>query len=715
VPKTRFGAHYPGRALLHPSAILHFPPTLLSRIGDMNAAQKVPSVELTNLKERHPDHWMKAAAIRSLAIDAVAAAKSGHTGMPIGMADVATVLFGRHLRFDASAPDWPDRDRFILSAGHGSMLLYSLLHLTGYTDMTLEQIRGFRQWKSITAGHPEYGHARGIETTTGPLGQGLANSVGFALAEEVLRARYGPAVVNHRTYVIAGDGCLMEGVSQEAISLAGKQGLGRLTVFWDNNDITIDGHVGLTDITDQISRFEASGWQVQEIDGHDPEAIDSAISVAKTSDRPSMIACRTHIALGHAAQDSAKGHGALVDAKQNADAKEIYGWNQEAFTIPSRIKAQWEEIGRRGVNERQAWEQRFAALSERRRARFLMEQAGGVSRKLSPAIRRLKARLVETAPKIATRSASELALAVINPIVDETVGGSADLTGSNNTKTSDLEVHSPESRKGRYIHYGIREHGMAAVMNGMALHGGVKPYGGTFMVFSDYARAAMRLSALIGISPVYVMTHDSIGLGEDGPTHQPIEHLSMLRATPNMVVIRPADAIETAEAWEIALSQSNRPTVLSLTRQSLPTVRTRHRTNNLTARGAYVLAEAEGRRRAILIATGSEVSIALAAREILHTEGIGVRVVSMPSWELFEEQDAGYRRRVLPGGPARVAIEAGVRHGWDRWLLGERGREARSGFIGMSGFGASAPGDVLYDKFGITAEATAGKIRELLD
>ncbi len=697
-----------------PCPRLHFALTLLSRMEDAQPAQGIPSVELSNLKERHPDHWMRAAAIRSLAIDAVAAAKSGHTGMPIGMADVATVLFEKHLRFDASAPDWPDRDRFILSAGHGSMLLYSLLHLTGYADMTLEQIRNFRQWNSVTAGHPEFGHAIGIETTTGPLGQGLANSVGFALAEEVLRARYGSAIVDHRTYVIAGDGCLMEGVSQEAITLAGRQRLGRLTVFWDNNNITIDGHVGLADITDQISRFRASGWHVQEINGHDPEAIENAIGTARESDRPSMIACRTHIALGHAAQDTAKGHGALTDAGQNAEAKKNYGWNQDAFTIPDDIKAQWQEIGRRGVADRLAWEQRFAKLSRRRQAQFRLEQEGGVSRRLAPAIRRLKAGLSETAPKLATRSASERALEVINRIMDETIGGSADLTGSNNTRTENLGVHTPEQRTGRYIHYGIREHGMAAVMNGMALHGGVKPYGGTFMVFADYARAAMRLSALMGIAPVYVMTHDSIGLGEDGPTHQPVEHLSMLRATPNMVVIRPADAVETAEAWESALGQTGRPTVLSLTRQGLPTVRMEHRIRNLTAQGAYVLAEATGKRQAILIATGSEVSIALDAREMLQAEGIGTRVVSMPSWELFEEQNDTYRKRILPSGPVRVGIEAGVRHGWDRWLLGERGSEARSGFIGMSSYGASAPCEVLFEKFDITAGAVAQKVRELL-
>ena len=657
---------------------------------------------------------MCAAAIRTLAMDAVAAANSGHTGMPMGMADVATVLFAKHLKFDASAPDWPDRDRFILSAGHGSMLLYSLLHLAGYADMTLQQIKNFRQLGAVTAGHPEYGHAKGIETTTGPLGQGLANSVGFALAEEVLRARYGREIVDHHTYVIAGDGCLMEGVSQEAIGLAGHQRLGKLIVFFDDNRITIDGAVDLADATDQMKRFTASGWHVQAIDGHDPEAIDAAIAEAKAASQPSMIACRTHIGLGHPMQDTAKAHGALTDAAQIAETKALYGWDHDAFVIPSEIKEKWEEFGRRGVGERVAWHTRFESLSAAKREQFEREQTGSAPEKLPKALRRLKKELSETAPKLATRAASEQALAVINPIMPETVGGSADLTGSNNTRTPDMGVHGPENRKGRYIHFGIREHGMAAAMNGMALHGGVRPYGGTFMVFTDYARAAMRLSALMGIAPIYVYTHDSIGLGEDGPTHQPVETLAMLRATPNMRVIRPADAVETAEAWEIALTRTGAPTVLSLTRQGVPTVRTTHKTGNLTAQGAYVLAEADGKRRAILIATGSEVSVALAARDILQSEGIGTRVVSMPSWELFAEQDERYRRRILPAGPVRVAVEAGVRQGWDRWLLGERGREAKAGFAGMEGFGASAPAGELFEHFGITPKAVASRVTSLL-
>ncbi len=671
-------------------------------------------MEITALKDHHAEHWMKAAAIRALAMDAVAEANSGHTGMPMGMADVATVLFEKHLKFDATAPDWPDRDRFILSAGHGSMLLYALLHLTGYADMTLDEVKNFRQWGSRTAGHPEYGHAKGIETTTGPLGQGLANSVGFALAEEVLRARYGKKLVDHYTYVIAGDGCLMEGVSQEAIGLAGRQRLSKLIVFWDNNDITIDGSVGMADVTDQVKRFQASGWHVQEIDGHDPEAIDAAIADAKAAGKPSMIACKTHIGLGHAAQDTAKAHGALTDKAQIEDTKKVYGWPHGPFVIPAEIKSAWEAIGLRGNPERAAWQERLASVSGTRQAQFAREQAGELPKRLPAALKRFKKEMSETAPKMATRAASEKVLGVINPIMPETIGGSADLTGSNNTKTPDMGVHDPDDRKGRYIHYGIREHGMAAAMNGLALHGGVKPYGGTFMVFTDYARAAMRLSALMGIAPVYVYTHDSIGLGEDGPTHQPVEHLAISRATPNTLVIRPADPVETAEAWEIALSQTTTPTVLSLTRQGLPTVRTEHKTKNLTAQGAYVLAEAEGKRQAILIATGSEVSVALAARDLLQAEGIGTRVVSMPSWELFEMQDEKYRRRILPPGPVRVAIEAGIRLGWDRWLFGERGKREKSGFIGMHGFGASAPAGELFQQFGITPEATAQKAKDLI-
>jgi len=672
------------------------------------------AVDIADLRSADPDHWMKATAIRALALDAVAAANSGHSGMPMGMADVATVLFEKHLKFDAANPDWPDRDRFILSAGHGSMLLYALLHLTGYADMTLQQIRDFRQWGSRTAGHPEYGHAKGIETTTGPLGQGIANAVGFAIAEEALRARYGKKLMDHHTYVIAGDGCLMEGISHEAIGLAGRQGLGKLIVLWDNNNITIDGSVDLADRTDQVKRFRAAGWHVQEIDGHDPAAIDAALIEAKRTRKPSMIACKTHIALGHAAQDTAKGHGALTDADQNAAAKQAYGWTHPAFVIPEEIKTAWEAIGARGAAEQADWQARLGDASPQRQAEFARVFAREVPGKLSARIKALKKQVSEEAPKVATRKASEMVLEVVNPVMPETIGGSADLSGSNNTRSGDMTVFDEGNRKGRYIHYGIREHGMAAAMNGMALHGGVRPYGGTFMCFTDYARPAMRLAALMKIPTVFVMTHDSIGLGEDGPTHQPVEHLAISRATPNTWVFRPCDTVETAEAWELALESKETPSVLSLTRQGLPTLRHEHKTRNLTAQGAYVLADAEGKRQAILLATGSEVAIAMAARDLLQEAGIGTRVVSMPCWELFEEQDDSYRRRVLPAGPVRVAVEAAIRFGWDRWLYGERGRREKGGFVGMHDFGASAPAEVLYEQFGITPAAVAEKVKSLL-
>jgi transketolase len=671
-------------------------------------------LDIATLRAKHPDHWRKACAIRALALDGVAAANSGHSGMPMGMADVATVLFGRHLSFDASAPDWPNRDRFILSAGHGSMLIYALLHLTGSADMTIGQIRNFRQWGAITAGHPECGHAKGIETTTGPLGQGLANAVGFAIAEESLRARWGSRVIDHYTYVIAGDGCLMEGVSQEALALAGKLELSRLIVLWDNNGITIDGKVSLSDLTDQKARFAASGWAVFDCDGHDPADIDRAITAAKAAGKPALVDCRTHIALGSSAQDTSKGHGALTDAKLIADTKTAYGWDHAPFVIPADIKAAWEAIGARGAAARRDWEARFATLSAARQAEFTRIFAGDAPAKLTAAIRAVKKSAVEKLPKVATRRASEMVLEAVNPIAGETIGGSADLTGSNNTKTPDLGVFDAANRKGRYVYCGIREHGMAAAMNGMALHGGLRPYGGTFLCFTDYARPAMRLSALMGIPVVYVMTHDSIGLGEDGPTHQPVEHLAISRATPNTWVFRPADLVETAEAWELALTSKTTPSVLALSRQNLPAVRKVHTNQNMTARGGYVLAEAEGKRQAILMATGSEVEIALKARDLLQADGIGTRVVSMPCWELFEEQDAAWRRKVLPTGPVRVAIEAGVRFGWDRWLFGEGGKREKSGFIGMHGFGASAPADRLYAEFGITAEATVDKVRSLL-
>jgi transketolase len=671
-------------------------------------------VDIAALRSANPDHWTKATAIRALTLDAVAAANSGHSGMPMGMADVATVLYEKHLKFDPTNPNWPDRDRFILSAGHGSMLLYSLLHLTGYADMTIEQIRNFRQWGAKTAGHPEYGHATGIETTTGPLGQGISNAVGFAMAEEMLRARFGAKLMDHYTYVIAGDGCLMEGVSQEAIGLAGRHQLSRLIVLWDNNNITIDGTVDLADRTDQVARFRASGWHVIEIDGHDPAAIDAALTEAKTTASPTMIACKTHIALGHAAQDTSKGHGALTNPDQLTAAKEAYGWPYGPFEIPADVKSAWEKIGKRGAATYAAWAKRLSETSPARQAEIERIFNRDMPVKLGARIRALKKQISAEAPKVATRQSSEMVLEVVNPILQETVGGSADLSGSNNTRSGDMTVFDVDNRKGRYIHWGIREHGMAAAMNGMALHGGIRPYGGTFMCFTDYARPAMRLAALMKIPTVFVMTHDSIGLGEDGPTHQPIEHLAISRATPNTWVFRPCDTVETAEAWELALTSKETPSVLSLTRQSLPTLRREHKAKNLTAQGAYVLADATGKRQAILMATGSEVEIAMKARDLLQADGIGTRVVSMPCWELFEEQDDSYRKRVLPAGPVRVAIEAAIRFGWDRWLYGERGRREKGGFVGMHDFGASAPAPTLYKEFGITAEAVAAKVKSLL-
>ncbi len=671
-------------------------------------------MDLNELRKNHPDHWAKATAIRTLTLDAVAAANSGHSGMPMGMADVATVLFERHLKFDAANPLWPDRDRFILSAGHGSMLIYALLHLVGDTQFPLEEIKNFRQMGARTAGHPENFLADAIETTTGPLGQGIANSVGFAMAEEIQRAAYGKKIVDHHTYVIAGDGCLMEGVSQEAITLAGRHQLSKLIVLWDNNNITIDGPLTLSDRTDQVGRFAAAGWHTIEIDGHNPDEIDAALTEAKGSDLPTMIACKTHIALGHAAQDTSKGHGALTDPDQLQAAKEAYGVKTGPFEIPSDVKTAWEEIGKRGTAERRAWEERFDKMSRNKRETFNRALAGDPPKKLSATVKAFKKQMSEAAPKLATRASSEKALEVLNPILPETVGGSADLTGSNNTKTSDLGVFDVDNRGGRYVYWGIREHGMAAAMNGMALHGGVRPYGGTFMCFTDYARPSMRLAALMKIPTVFVMTHDSIGLGEDGPTHQPVEHLAISRATPNTLVFRPADTIETAESWELAFSSKETPSVLSLTRQGLPTVRTEHKNTNLSAKGAYVLADADGKRQVILIATGSEVHLAMEARDILQADGIGVRVVSMPCMELFAAQDDAYRKRILPGGAVRVGVEAGVRQGWDRWLLGERGKYGKADFVGMDSFGASAPAGELFEKYGITAQNIADKARALL-
>jgi transketolase len=653
------------------------------------------------MKAADPRRFAMANALRVLAMDAVEAAQSGHPGMPMGMADVATVLFDSHLKFDPANPDWPDRDRFVLSAGHGSMLLYGLLHLTGYGDMTLDEIRNFRQLGAKTAGHPEYGHAKGIETTTGPLGQGLATAVGMAMAEQSMAARFGHKVVSHHTY--------------EAITLAGRQELSKLVVLWDDNGISIDGKVSMSDATDQLARFAASGWETRAIDGHDVAEIDAALAWAKGNRRPTLIACKTHIGLGAPTkQDTAKAHGAPLGASDIAGARAAYGWDNGPFDIPEAIRADWLATAARGAGARAEWQGRLEKLSNAKQAEFARVVAGEAPKKLAGAVRSLKKQISADQPKVATRKASENALAAINPVMPETIGGSADLTGSNNTLTPGLGTFDVDSRDGRYVYYGIREHGMAAAMNGMALHGGVAPYGGTFMVFTDYARGAMRLSALMGQRVVYVMTHDSIGLGEDGPTHQPVEHLASLRAMPDMNVFRPADAVETAEAWEIALTSSSTPSVLALTRQGLPTLRVKHTNQNLTARGAYVLAEADHKRRAILLATGSEVAIALEAKALLEAKGLGARVVSMPCWELFAAQDEAYRRKVLPAGAVRVGIEAAVRQGWDQWLMGERGSEKKAAFIGMESFGASAPIGDLYRHFGITAEAVASSALALM-
>ncbi|WP_312527497.1 transketolase [Paracoccus sp. (in: a-proteobacteria)] len=673
-----------------------------------------------NIAERRqadPQHWRLATAIRVLAMDAVEAANSGHPGMPMGMADVATVLFRNHLKFDASAPNWFDRDRFVLSAGHGSMLIYALLHLTGYEQMSLEQIKNFRQWGAITAGHPEYGHAEGVETTTGPLGQGIATAVGMAIAEEAMRAQFGQELCHHKTWVIAGDGCLMEGISQEAIALAGNLQLKNLIVLWDNNDITIDGRVSLSDKTDQHKRFEASGWRVLSCDGHDAADIERALADAASGkdERPVLVDCKTLIGFGAPKkQDTSGAHGAPLGAEEIAAARAAYGWEHGPFEIPADILNEWRAIGAQGAEARAAWNARVDAMNGPAREEFARRISGEISEKLSPALTALKAQASETKPKVATRKASEMVLEIINTELPETMGGSADLTGSNNTKTKVMSNFSATDRKGRYVNYGIREHAMAAAMNGIWLHGGLRPYGGTFMTFTDYARGAMRLSALMGLPVVYVMTHDSIGLGEDGPTHQPVEHLAMLRATPNTWVFRPCDVIETAEAWELALNTESTPSVLALSRQNLPTLRVEHREENLTARGAYVLREASAAPKAILMATGSEVEIAVAARETLEAQGIPTRVVSVPSMELFRDQPADYRAEVLPGDTVRVAIEAAIGMPWDWLLLGERGNADKSAFVGMTGFGASAPAPTLYKEFGITAENVVAKVTALL-
>jgi transketolase len=647
-------------------------------------------------------------ALRALAMDAVEQAKSGHPGMPMGMADVATVLFSQVLKFDPQAPDWPDRDRFVLSAGHGSMLLYALLHLTGYAEMTLEELRRFRQLGSRTAGHPEYGFAKGIETTTGPLGQGLANAVGMALAERLLAARFGDGLVDHHTWVIAGDGCLMEGISHEAISLAGHLKLAKLTVLWDDNAISIDGPTALAVSDDQMARFAAAGWRVEAIDGHDTDAIAAALRRAKASDRPTLIACRTTIGFGAPTKaGTAATHGAPLGAAEIAGARERLSWPYPPFTVPDEVASAWRETGRRGAAASKAWRERLAAAPAETRAEFERRIAGELPAGWLAALGELKRKFAAEKPKIATRQASGTVIETLAAAIPELIGGSADLTGSNLTKAKAQKPIAPGAFAGNYVYYGVREHGMAAAMNGMAVHGGIVPYGGTFLVFTDYCRPAIRLSALMGVRVVYVMTHDSIGLGEDGPTHQPVEHLASLRAMPNLNVFRPADAVETAECWEIALQQRQTPSILALTRQSVPTLRG-DAGENRSARGGYVLAEAAGTRQATLIATGSEVAIALAARDALEAEGIAAAVVSMPCCELFDRQDEGYRRQVLGDAP-RVAVEAASTYGWERYV-GERGE-----IVGMTRFGASAPYEELYRKFGITADGVAAAVRRALD
>ena len=652
-------------------------------------------------------HDRMANAIRFLSMDAVEKANSGHPGLPMGAADVATVLFTQFLKYDPTDPHWPDRDRFILSAGHGSMLLYSLMYLTGYDDMPLEQLKRFRQVGSRTAGHPEFGLARGIETTTGPLGQGLATAVGMALAERVLNARFGDDLVDHYTYVIASDGDLMEGVSHEAASLAGHLGLGKLIVLWDDNKISIDGPTSLSFTDDTANRFRAYGWEVREIDGHDPAMIATAIEYARTTDAPSLIACRTTIGYGAPTKASTSGsHGSPLGADEIRGAREKLGWPHEPFVVPDEILAAWRATTERGYKAADAWVKRLAASPQR--LPFKAAVAGEAPAELDGVIEEIKRRTSAEKPSVATRVASGSVLDALLPVVPELLGGSADLTPSNNTKVKNTGAVQRGSYGGRYVHYGVREHAMAACMNGLALHGGVIPYGGTFLTFADYCRPSIRLSALMKQRVVYVMTHDSIGLGEDGPTHQPVEHMAALRAIPNLMVFRPADQVETAECWQLALKTKDRPSLLALTRQNLATVRDQHTSENLSARGAYVLREADGERKVTLLATGSEVEIAVQARELLQKDGIGTAVVSMPSWELFAEQDDAYRAQVLGRGTVRVGVEAMVRLGWDRWI-GEDGV-----FVGMPGFGESGPYKELYRHFGITAEKVAEAARAKL-
>ena len=641
-------------------------------------------------------------AIRVLAMDAVESAKSGHPGMPMGMADVATVLFSEFIKLNPQDPNWPDRDRFVLSAGHGSMLHYAVNHLLGYSDMTMEQIKQFRKLGSITAGHPEYGVAMGIETTTGPLGQGLATAVGMALAERIMAARFGAGIVDHRTWVIAGDGCLQEGISHEAIDLAGHLKLGRLTVLWDDNAISIDGATDLSTSINQLARFRASGWHVQSVDGHDCQAIREAVNAAIKSRKPSLIACKTTIGFGAPnLGGTAKTHGAPLGADEIAATRKALDWPHEAFVIPDEIASAWAKVGARSQNAYDDWQVRLQASAKRKRFEAALD--GELPTKLTGAMKQLRKQIKTEAPALATRQSSQQVLEVINAATDMTIGGSADLTGSNLTKTDSMELVKPNKWRGRYIHYGIREHGMAAAMNGIALHGGLIPYGGTFLVFTDYARGAMRLSALMKQRVIYVMTHDSIGLGEDGPTHQPVEHLAMLRATPNLFVFRPGDAVEVAEAWEAALMMRDAPSVLALSRQSTPTLRDEAGDENLVMKGGYILRAPSGARTATIIATGTELALAVAAADKLEQQGVQVAVVSMPCWEIFDSQDEAYKLSVLGTAP-RFAVEAAGGFGWEKYI------SDGDNFIGMNGFGESAPALALYEHFDITASAIVERV-----
>ncbi|WP_094463610.1 transketolase [Pannonibacter phragmitetus] len=651
---------------------------------------------MTDLEKHH----RMANAIRFLSMDAVEKAKSGHPGLPMGTADIATVLFTQFLKFNPTAPHWADRDRFVLSAGHGSMLLYSALYLLGYEDFSLDQLKNFRQIGARTAGHPEFGHGAGIETTTGPLGQGLANAVGMAIAEKLQAARFGEDIVDHYTYVLAGDGCLMEGISQEALTLAGHLKLNKLIVIWDDNNISIDGKIDVTDSTDQIARFEASGWATSRVDGHDPEAIANALRKAQESDKPTLIAAKTVIGFGAPTKAGTnKVHGSPLGADEIAATRKALNWSHEPFVVPSDVLDAWRIAGLRSAHAHKSWEKRFAAKDAETRAEFERRNRGDLPAGFDEAMLTYKRKLFEEQPSLATRQASEHVLNVVNEVIPETIGGSADLTGSNNTKTPQTKAVTPDDFSGRYMHWGIREHGMAAAMNGMALHGGFIPYSGTFLVFSDYCRPALRLAALMEQRVIHVMTHDSIGLGEDGPTHQPVEHYAALRAIPNLYFLRPADVTETLECWQIALTADKTPSVLALTRQALPSQRKTFEEENLSARGAYELAGSEEAADVTIFASGSEVEIAMNAREKLMADGIPARVVSVPCFELFEAQSDDYKASVIGSSKVKIAVESGIRLGWDRFI-GNDGI-----FVGMHGFGASGPYKELYAHFGITDTA----------